>query len=241
MKTITAKLRKQLLNINFQKNEARCLQMLSVTVERLETLFEEINAHLFSGILTKPIITVSPDRAARRAYGWCTTWKAWKETSKEDVDNGYYEINICAEYLNRPFIDTIGTMIHEAVHLYNLQRGIKDCSRYGTYHNKFFKQAAETHGLTVEYEKMYGFCRTRLNEDAAKWVDSRFSDCNFNLYRKSGVRGANTASAEQKQSFRKYVCPLCETIIRATRRVNVRCGDCSCAFVENDKNEGGCR
>ncbi len=28
----------------------------------------------------------------------------------------------------------------------------------------------------------------------------------------------------------KYVCPVCGTIIRATRQVNVKCGDCDVAF-----------
>ncbi|WP_373845435.1 hypothetical protein [Clostridium sp.] len=36
---------------------------------------------------------------------------------------------------------------------------------------------------------------------------------------------------EPKQSMRKYICPGCGTIIRATKDVNVQCADCNEMFV----------
>ena len=115
-------------------------------IGELESLFSTFNKALFEGKLEKPVITVSPDNT-RGAYGWCTGWKAWQDGTKE---GGFYEINLCAEYLNRPFEETCCTLIHEMVHLWNLQEGVQDTSRSGTYHNKNFKIAAEAHGLIVE-------------------------------------------------------------------------------------------
>lgn len=140
---------------------------LKPVIEKLENLFSKFNEKFYNGELQTPIITVSPD-TTKGAYGWCTAWKAWsnkqpeqKKTvdlaamSKEDLENlkkdeGFYEINICAEHLARPFEQVAETLLHEMVHLYNLQIGVQDTSRGGTYHNKKYKEAAEQHGLTVD-------------------------------------------------------------------------------------------
>lgn len=39
-----------------------------------------------------------------------------------------------------------------------------------------------------------------------------------------------------KQSTRKYICPKCGCIIRATRDVHVVCSECNVAFVKEQKN-----
>ena len=126
---------------------------LKPVIDELETLFSKFNKAFFEGKLEKPVITVSPDHT-RVAYGWCTGWKAWQDGTKE---GGYYEINLCAEYLNRPLEETCGTLLHEMVHLLNLQDGVQDTSRSGTYHNKKFKETAEAHGLIVEKGEKYGW------------------------------------------------------------------------------------
>lgn len=128
---------------------------LKPVIEELESLFSKFNTRFFAGKLEQPVITVSPD-TTRGAYGWCTGWKAWQDGTKE---GGFYEINLCAEYLNRPFEETCCTLIHEMVHLWNLQEGVQDTSRSGTYHNKNFKTAAEAHGLIVEKTAKHGFSK----------------------------------------------------------------------------------
>lgn len=196
---------------------------LRSVIETLEDLFQRFNEKFFNNELEKPVIAVSPD-TTRGAYGWCTTWKAWKDHEESD---GYYEINICAEYLNRPFEDTCGTLIHEMVHLMNLQNEIQDTSRSGTYHNKKFKQTAEQHGLIVDKSEKYGWCITKLNDEAAEYVNS-LDEKGFNLYR-SKISKVKTASSS---SSRKYVCSSCGTIIRATKEVRVICSDCNIEFEE---------
>ena len=191
-------------------------------IEQLENLFSKFNKRFFNGELETPIITCSPDMT-KGVYGWCTSWKAWKQEGQES--DGFYEINICAEHLNRPFEETCETLIHEMVHLINLQNGIQDTSRSGMYHNKKFKVTAEEHGLVIEKDAKYGWCISSLSEEALEYVKSLDGQA-FTLVRSKipKVKGKSSSSSK------KYVCPGCGSIIRATKEVNVMCGDCEVHF-----------
>ena len=208
------------------------MNSLQPAMEKLENLFETFNARFYDGKLPKPIITISPDTTTG-AYGWCTAWKAWEDSEgNSDPESGYYEINLCAEYLARPLTDTAGPLLHEMAHLYNLANGVKDCSRGGTYHNRRFKEAAESHGLTVEATEKYGWNRTALNPETADFV-SKLSIKGFDIQRKKITKAAKTG-AGKKQSSRKYVCPCCGLIVRATKPVNIICGDCQETMVTEE-------
>jgi len=197
---------------------------LQQVIGKLENLFSKFNEHFYNGELQSPVITASPDHT-KGAYGWCTGWKAWKD----EKDGGFYEINLCAEYLSRPFLDVCETLIHEMVHLYNLQKEVKDTSRGGTYHNVKFKDAAVAHGLTVEKTKS-GWSKTALTDEAAEWLTAEFGEeTKFSLYRE---KMAKVKGAKKKSSSRKYVCPMCGTIIRATKEVRVTCSECDEEFEE---------
>lgn len=197
---------------------------LKPVIEKLENYFSKANERFYNNELQKPVITVSPDDT-KGAYGWCTGWKAWKDA--DNKDDGYYEINICAEYLSRPFEEVIGTLMHEMVHLYNIQKGIKDTSRAGTYHNKKFKEAAEAHGLAPEKDEKYGWIGRKLNDEGKAFVES-IKDDSFKLFREKQMK----VSMASKSSSRKYVCPSCGLIIRATKVVRVICAECDCELEE---------
>ncbi|RHU07129.1 SprT-like domain-containing protein [[Eubacterium] hominis] len=196
---------------------------LKTVIEKLESLFSKFNERFYEGELQKPVITVSPD-TTKGAYGWCTSWKAWTDS---DDSEGYYEINMCAEHLNRKFEEVCSTLLHEMVHLWNLQNEIQDTSRNGSYHNKKFKDVAECHGLIIEKDKKYGWTLTSLNEEAKVFIKSLNAD-GFAIYRKKLAHIKSTS----KQSTRKYVCPSCGCIIRATKEVRVICSDCNVEFEE---------
>lgn len=199
---------------------------LAPIIEELESLFSKFNTRFFSGALEKPMISVAQDHT-RGSYGWCTSWKAWQDGAKE---GGYYEINLCAEYLNRPYEETCGTLLHEMVHLQNLQDGVQDTSRSGTYHNKKFKETAEAHGLIVEKGEKYGWHKTTLSPEALEFVQS-LGKQGFTLVRPRplGLKGSSKSGGS---SSRKYVCPCCGTIIRATKEVHVICAECEVEFQE---------
>lgn len=192
-------------------------------IKELESLFSKLNDKLFDGELETPVITIAPDTC--RAFGWFTTWRAWKETDNKEND-GYYEITITSDYLDRDPIDIAGTLLHEMVHLYNSMHNVKNCSRGGSYHNKNFKIAAEKHGLIVEKTKSYGFSSTTPTPETAEYLDSL--NLKFDLYRPTPQKEQTI----KKSSTRKYVCPVCGAIIRSTKPVRVICADCDVEFVE---------
>lgn len=196
---------------------------IQTVVNQLEGLFDTFNEHFFNNELQKPVITVNPD-VTKGAYGWCTSWKAWK---RNEEDEGQYEINLCAEHLNRPFEQIAETLIHEMVHLLNLQNEVQDTSRSGMYHNKKFKEVAENHGLTVEKDSKYGYCYTKLNKEALAFVSAMNGEP-FEMYRTKMAK----ISVSKGSSSRKYVCPCCGTIVRATKEVRIICSDCGVEFQE---------
>ena len=59
-------------------------QSLKPIIDKLENLFSKFNEKFYGGELQKPIITVSPN-ATKGAYGWCTSWKAWRNNEPKAI------------------------------------------------------------------------------------------------------------------------------------------------------------
>jgi DNA-directed RNA polymerase subunit RPC12/RpoP len=204
-------------------------------------MFKLLNATYFGNELERPVITILTDTTSG-AYGWISINKVW--ASK---DNAWFrEINICAEYLTRPPELVIATLMHEMCHLLNIQRGIQDTSRKGAYHNQHFKDVAETHGLIVEKSNLHGYCITKPTPEFTELVKNKCRAGCFKLERaktyrdgtlkitKTGAGGKETTISRTKQSSRRYVCTECGTIVRATKAVNIVCGDCGVTMVLSD-------
>lgn len=190
-------------------------------VKTLEELFDQFNEYLFNNEVERPIITISPD-TTNGAYGWCTTQKIWKSDEDE-----YYEINICAEHLNRPIKQVCGTLIHEMVHLHNIYNDIQDTSTNGRYHNKKFKETAEAHGLIIEKDSKYGWTITKLQESTEKWIDENITISGFNLARVKKQKVVKT----KKSKTKAYACPCCNTKFYSTHEINATC-ECGEKFIQ---------
>jgi rubrerythrin len=189
----------------------------------LNGIYDFLNLTFFENTLSKTVITTQHDPKGK-TYGWFTTWKAWE--AEEEKAN---EINITNNYLDRNPEEIIGTLLHEMVHLYNFEKGIQDCSRGGTYHNKKFKEAAEAHGLIVGQSPKNGWAVTRLSEAAEKKIKSHVKT--LTKIKRNEPVNINT----KKSNVRKYVCPICGNSVRATKEVNIICGDCNAQMIcEND-------
>lgn len=195
------------------------------TVKFLNKTFDFINEKFFANELQKVVITIQADEK-NKAYGWFSLKKVWKENEN---DLGAHELNISAQFLNRPMLDICETMLHEMCHLYASQNALKDCSRSGTYHNKLFKQIAEKHGLNCECVKTIGWSATSLT-DESKTILQTFLDENKEvvIYRSPKVNGVKIKSS----STRKYICPICGMSVRATKEVRLICADCNEPMTE---------
>lgn len=194
--------------------------LLSPKLQSLEVAFDTLNRALFENALSKSVITISPTPGA---YGHFTPWKSW-----EDADGAKYcEINLGAETLNRPVIETIATLVHEMVHQHCYERDLKDTSRGGTYHNKTFKIEAEKRGLAIGYDKRIGWSITKPGDRLLVMQrQGAFRACELELHRLGASRTAG-GIAKKKSSTRKYACPVCGMSVRATKEVNIVCGNCN--------------
>ena len=97
---------------------------------QLEKMFRALNNRFFDGELPEVVISL---KKTAGAYGHFTTGKVWK-TGEERR----YEINISSASLNQECAFLAGVLVHEMVHEYCAEHGIKDTSNNGVYHNKNF-------------------------------------------------------------------------------------------------------
>lgn len=199
----------------------------------LKKLFDMLNNDFFSGELERPVITI---QSTPRAYGHYTLFDAWNVKGE-----GSKEINIGAGTLARPIENVIATLLHEMCHQYNdTILHVQDCSRGGTYHNRLFRQTAEAHGLSVSRSDKYGWSRTEPSEQILDWVltngltDIQLNRNEFCVFVSGGsaVAGGTTFPPSRGNSYRRYVCPKCGLIVRATKIANVLCGDCMLPMAE---------
>jgi len=209
-------------------------------IDELQRAFKWLNETYFNSELEKPVITILVDSTSG-AYGWITPEKVWSSKDKK----WFREINICAEYLNRPVYEIITTLLHEMCHLYNIQNGIQDTSRSGTYHNKNFQAIAEKTGLIVEKNDKYGFCITHASDELKSLVKKRIRIGCFKLERiktykdgtpkttTKGNDGKEKTISRSKQAMKKYICPKCGLIIRASKDVSnkIMCIECNQKFI----------
>lgn len=217
--------------INTPRNDASVAPIITA----LERIFDRFNEHFFNSALLKPMITLS-QKGTKTAtvYGWFTPEKVWVQARDGQVVDRHHEINICPEHLDRPPEEICETLLHEMIHLYNITNGSKDCGRNGQYHNTKFKKSAEEHGLIAEKVRNYGYAKTSLAPKTIEFIKSLDLTA-FALYRDSmqtDAAGIVITSEKKPSSTRKYICPNCGTSIRATKEVNVICGDCKRPFKE---------
>lgn len=204
----------------------------SRTAGYLEKIFRAINADSFGGVIEEPIITI---QSTKGTYGHVTVGKAWKRK-----DELRHELNISADWLSRPIENVVATMIHEMVHLYNIQNGVQDCSRGGSYHNKYFRDEAEKHMISVAKHEKYGWTLTSPTDTLLEYImEKGWDDIKmergflYGLTPPAGGKDTNTAPGTpiapvkpKGSNSRKHTCPKCRAIARTTRDIKLICGAC---------------
>lgn len=211
----------------------------SRTAGYLEKMFRALNTDSFNGVLEEPVITI---QSTPTAYGHVSVAKTWKRKGEDR-----HELNISADWLQRPIENVVATMIHEMVHLYNMQNGIQDCSRGGTYHNKKFKEEAEKHMLHIEKSDKYGWTVTSPTDELLEYIISKGwedidmgRNCLYGLFGGSGGKSGKDndsgsgavpgADSTKKGNSRRYKCPCCFALVRATKDLHIICGKCNVDF-----------
>jgi len=214
-------------------------------VQYLNKIWKAIDEFYFDNQLEPVTITI---QSSTTAHGWCSVSPVWSNADGVRTR----EINISAETISRPILNVISTLIHEASHLMNIQLGISDTSNGFRYHNlKFKKMAEETGHLIIEHDSRYGWTITNPSsdqdyddgkdtlsfaiaygfDDILVARDSFMSISTGTSTPKAG-NGDNDRPVKVKRpsNSKRYQCPVCKAIVRATSYVNVICGDCGVPF-----------
>ncbi len=194
-------------------------------IKYLGELYDFLNKRFFADELKKPVITICPD-GKNKAFGWFVCGEIWREDGEE---TGATEINVSAQFLNRPISDVAETMLHEMVHQYAYDNQMQDCSRGGSYHNKLYAKLAREHGLIAEKADKTGWSATSLMITSREIIDEFATEHKF-IYRLPERKGTRVRSS----STRKYVCPICGMSVRATKRVRIMCADCDALLCEEE-------
>ena len=207
-------------------------------VQYVTKIYGLINSEYFNNELEAVTVTI---QESSRSYGHISTSSVWFT----DDGKSTKELNISANYLRRPIEDIVVTLIHEASHVYNLQHGIKDCSRGNSYHNTRFKKTAEELGkIKISRDPKYGWTISEATEETIDFCirngleDIRIGrqlDFSFSNGFTGGVSGNGSDAPvrpKKPSSTRKYICPCCGNSFRATKDLNVMCMDCGEQFVK---------
>lgn len=215
--------------------------MLSEDTKRLEDAYNKFNEYYFDGALPTVMITI---QSSRGAYGHCTTQKVWASGGER-----YYELNLGAEYLDRPIENVLATLMHEMVHIYCMENNIKDTSNLGRYHNKKFKEEAEKRGLLISRHDYVGWSITQPSDKFISVIkqmklDVACENCRVGeIYTFGGNADnedddsetgvdKNKPKIKKPSSTRKYMCPFCNISVRATKDVNIMCADCFAPMIK---------
>lgn len=194
-------------------------------VEQLYRVFEAVNKKNFGNQLPTPAITIQSRGKKLGVLGWCSVHEIW-----QGENQGFREINICAEALNRPPIEIVETIIHETAHYVNLLNGIKDCTK-NQYHNKKFKKAAEALGLEVMQDKKFGYAFTSMGPKALKFFQGlKIPEDAFPVSRvQEGV------TKKEGSKSKKWTCGC--TKVSSSMELEIKCLKCGKEFKEIEKEE----
>ncbi len=206
----------------------------------LHKAFELINKKFFESQIPLPAITIQSHGNRKLAMGWCTTKEVWGD---KEGNHKMYEINLSAEFIDLSFIETMDTLMHEMVHLYNIVTNVQDVSRNGTYHNKRFLERALKSGFihpNVKPDPKYGYSYVKLSPVTVTLLNEM--DINQSIFsigrREAGYfeslndEGDSTEVAKNPTGYR-WFCPKCNMILRSTKpKLHIICGDCEEQLIQ---------
>lgn len=224
-------------------NYARAIQVLN-------KMFRAANEFYFNNELEDVCITI---QSSVRSFAHISVSPVWR-----DIDGRHLrEINLSAEHLMRDgeneygVLSVAASLLHEMSHLYNLEHEIKDTSTNGYHNRRFAKTAEEIAHLKISKHDIYGWTLTSPTSDQDVddgkstldfvvqygFEDFLFSrDAEFSI--NTGTGTANTGNGgvkptpiKKKSNSKRYQCPVCKAIVRATSTVNIICGDCNVPFI----------
>lgn len=211
---------------------------LAPLVEALQDAHNRLVDHVrdVEGVsLPYAVVTVAGDdsKGNKRKYGHFTVGQAWQA----EEGQGFHEIMITGEGLQRGAIATFGTLAHETTHLYNTVQGVKDVDSNGRHNQKFRDNAVRLFGLTIEQAGSIGWSQTSVSKSCAeRWAEIIEGIEAELLLVRSLIGGASKPKGRNKNLL-KAVCE-CGDSIRASAKViakGVTCDECETHYKAEQK------
>ena len=145
-----------------------------------------------------------------------------QESWKNGVYGNYHELALNPEHFNEP-LEVIDTMMHELVHIYCDQKGIKDTSRHGYYHNQRFKKVAEEWGLKCVSAQNGWNTSAKDNKEFLEKVNSSLPyPLTWDMmYRRP--ESAKKSAGPRKSQKHTYICPLCGMEVKHKKLIYIQC------------------
>ena len=199
--------------------------MLSNTLSALENAYYKLNSKLFDDTLPDICITIQHEKKKGKyiTLGWFTTNYVWKNSDGIEM----FELNITPDCLNSYYIDIIGTLVHEMVHLYCHINGITDC--VGKKHNEDFQAECEKVGLICEKEKSVGWGMTTVSPELREHILSL--DIDESSFASSCEEIIIPKEPKKKKPKTYYICPQCREKVNSKKNdLAIMCVKCSKQF-----------
>jgi hypothetical protein len=158
MKSTTATKKKTTTAGDIFKAPSAKVENLSTITKALEEAHEIIAKE--TGAPRATIVTGRSDKV----HGHFTPWTPWASG-----EESFHEIFITIA--KREAREILGTLLHETAHSIDNKEGIQGTSGDG-YHNKKFKERAESLGLTITQAPRIGFSVTSVSDECAtRWAE----------------------------------------------------------------------
>ncbi|MGW1278436.1 hypothetical protein ACWD4V_15985 [Streptomyces tsukubensis] len=205
----------------------------SLIVRTLETAWRDIQTRN-SDVPDVIFIT------GKGADGDSVTWGHFHANQWITERGQMHELFISGEALNRDPIETMTTLLHEAAHGLGHERGIKNTSRRGKYHNRKFVQLAGELGLAWPDGKApdttRGFSSVVMKSEAITEYESTIEALRNGraAWRELGIEPAVELKPKSKNTKPKAACGCPGRFIwtahRTLEEAPVICGECGAEF-----------
>lgn len=225
MKTATATKKKTTTAADIFAKGAR-VENLSTITKALEEAHAIIAKE--TGAPRATIVTGRSDKV----HGHFTPWTPWASG-----EESFHEIFITIA--KREAREILGTLLHETAHSIDNKEGIKGTSGDG-YHNKNFKNRAESLGLTITQAPRIGFSVTAVSDECvARWQKAH--DLIEEALRLTADSGQGTAKPKgRNKNLPVAKCECGESIrlsLKTLEKCKPICQECDSEFKVEE--EGG--
>lgn len=201
--------------------------MYDNTKRELQFLFRVLNENIFHNQFLVPQIYISINTR-------CQNWRC-----NPFGDKGQYVITIYEERLEDNFETIVMNMLHQMIHIFCFEQGLKDTSRDMRYHNKIFYQEGIKRGLRFSFTPKEGYItegiedRVRLLFKMQLQQEERIKEA---VKQDKEIKRETEKNKPVKPFPAKMICPICGMKARTKKTGSLICGKCN-VYMEPDNSK----